>query len=130
MLNGQIDELRISNVVRYSVAFTLPTAALGSDANTVGLFHFDEGSGQTSSDSIVTTRQLTFGTSSATETLDPTWAASTAPTLRSDVTQSNRPLQCKGQFVIATKQQNEGTKEQRNNETIEQRNNRTIEQVA
>ncbi|GAB4129681.1 MAG: hypothetical protein OHK0050_43690 [Roseiflexaceae bacterium] len=81
-LNGQIDELRISNVVRYSAAFTPPTAGFANDTNTLALFHFDEGSGQTSSDSIVTTRQLTFGTSSATETLDPTWAASTAPTLR------------------------------------------------
>jgi len=39
---GQIDEVRISNVVRYSAAFTPPTQAFARDANTVALFHLDE----------------------------------------------------------------------------------------
>ena len=34
--------MRISNVARYASNFTLPFAP---DANTVGLYHFDEGSG-------------------------------------------------------------------------------------
>lgn len=36
-----IDELRISNNVRYNAAFTPPTAAFSTGANTVGLYHMD-----------------------------------------------------------------------------------------
>jgi hypothetical protein len=43
--NGFIDELRISNVLRYSGNFTRPSAPFTPDANTVGLYHFDEASG-------------------------------------------------------------------------------------
>lgn len=39
--NGWIDDLRISNLVRYSSSFTRPAAALSADGNTVGLYHFD-----------------------------------------------------------------------------------------
>jgi len=40
---GWVDELRLSNSVRYAGAFTPATTAFSADANTVGLFHFDEG---------------------------------------------------------------------------------------
>jgi hypothetical protein len=40
-----IGELRISNVLRYSGNFTRPAAPFVTDANTVGLYHFDEPSG-------------------------------------------------------------------------------------
>lgn len=44
--NGHLDELRISNIIRYSgTFFSLPTMPFITDANTVGLYHFDEGSG-------------------------------------------------------------------------------------
>jgi hypothetical protein len=44
--NGMIDELRVSKVARYSGAtFTVPAAAFTSDASTIQLIHFDEGSG-------------------------------------------------------------------------------------
>lgn len=36
---GQIDEVRISNVVRYTAPFTPPAAQYGVDASTVALFH-------------------------------------------------------------------------------------------
>ncbi len=49
-LGGAIDEVRISNLVRYASAFT-PARRFDVDANTVALFHFDEGSGTTSTDS-------------------------------------------------------------------------------
>ncbi len=44
--NGHLDELRISNVIRYSgTSFTVPSMPFNTDVNTVGLYHFDEGSG-------------------------------------------------------------------------------------
>ena len=44
--HGWLDEVRLSNVVRYAGAFTRPTAPFPSDAATVGLWHFDEGNGE------------------------------------------------------------------------------------
>ncbi len=52
--SGFLDELRISNVVRYTGAFTPPTAPFVPDANTVGLYHFDEGTGTTLTNAIST----------------------------------------------------------------------------
>lgn len=42
---GWLDELRISNVVRYTSNFAVPTQPFTTDANTMGLYHFDEGAG-------------------------------------------------------------------------------------
>jgi hypothetical protein len=42
--NGYVDEVRISNMVRYTAPFARPTAAFSPDANTVALYHFNEGS--------------------------------------------------------------------------------------
>ncbi|QDU39550.1 Serine/threonine-protein kinase PknH [Maioricimonas rarisocia] len=43
---GVIDELRISSSARYSAAY-VPKPRLSSDADTVALYHFDEGEGST-----------------------------------------------------------------------------------
>lgn len=43
--NGFLDELRISNIVRYTTAAYLPILRFQDDSNTVGLYHFDEGNG-------------------------------------------------------------------------------------
>ena len=48
--NGWMEELRISNNVRYSGNFLVPTQEFTADANTVGLFHFNEGIGTNISD--------------------------------------------------------------------------------
>ena len=38
---GQVDEVRVSNVVRYTEAFTPPSAPFTVDANTVDLYHLE-----------------------------------------------------------------------------------------
>ncbi len=49
--NGWLDELRVSNTVRYTADFDVPAAAFEPDAQTVGLFHMDEGGGDQLGDS-------------------------------------------------------------------------------
>lgn len=47
-----MSEIRVSSNQRYSGAtYTVPTAAFTTDANTIGLYHFDENSGTTLGDS-------------------------------------------------------------------------------
>lgn len=40
---GWVDELRLSNVLRYSADFGVPGGPFEADASTVALYHFDEG---------------------------------------------------------------------------------------
>jgi len=49
--SGWLDEVRLSNVLRYAVNFTRPSAPFVPDLNTVALYHFDEGSGDVITDS-------------------------------------------------------------------------------
>ena len=49
--HGFLDELRISKIARYTGSFSPPAAPFTPDADTVGLYHFDEGQGTTLSDS-------------------------------------------------------------------------------
>lgn len=48
--NGKMDELRISTNIRYSGTFIPPVAPFITDANTAGLYHFNEGSGTVAND--------------------------------------------------------------------------------
>jgi len=45
-----VDDLRLSDRVRYTGNFTPPAAPLTADGNTVGLWHFDEGEGTAAGD--------------------------------------------------------------------------------
>lgn len=49
--NGTIDEVRVSNTARYTGSYTVPTYEFANDANTIALYHFDEGNGSTANDS-------------------------------------------------------------------------------
>ncbi|MCX8062029.1 MAG: LamG domain-containing protein [Anaerolineales bacterium] len=60
--SGWIDEVRISNIVRYTGNFTPPNAPFTPDNNTVGLYHFDEGSGTVVLDSSGATGGPSHGT--------------------------------------------------------------------
>jgi hypothetical protein len=48
--SGWIDEVRLSNVIRYSAGFAPPSAPFFPDENTVALWHFDEGAGDRAND--------------------------------------------------------------------------------
>jgi hypothetical protein len=74
--NGQIEEFRISNIVRYTTDFApVPTVQFASDINTIALYHFNEGSGQTIDNA---TGNAAFdgvlGADATVESSDPTWS--------------------------------------------------------
>lgn len=48
--SGWLDEIRFSNIVRYTSTFSRPTAPFVDDRNTVALYHLDEGSGNAIND--------------------------------------------------------------------------------
>ena len=78
--NGDADDVRISNVVRYTGTFTPPSStSLTTDANTRAFYRFNEGSGQTTADASGNSYNLTLGTTANADSADPTWVASTAP---------------------------------------------------
>lgn len=49
--SGKVDEVRLSNALRYASSFVKPSQPFSTDANTVGLYHFDEGIGNVIYDS-------------------------------------------------------------------------------
>jgi hypothetical protein len=48
---GWVDELRVSRRLRYDAGFPVPTAPFATDADTVGLYHFDDAEGTVARDS-------------------------------------------------------------------------------
>jgi Concanavalin A-like lectin/glucanases superfamily len=48
--SGLVDELRISTTLRYTAPFSPPTTPWSPDAETAGLYHFDEGRGRSTAD--------------------------------------------------------------------------------
>jgi formylglycine-generating enzyme len=58
-VHGLLDELRVSNIERYSGDF-IPARRFTSDGNTLGLWHFDEGTGGTALDAGPSGHDLIF----------------------------------------------------------------------
>jgi len=56
---GKVDEVRFSSVVRYSGDFT-PSTYFAADADTIGLYHYDEGSGSIAYDSSANGNDMTL----------------------------------------------------------------------
>ena len=70
--DGTIDEVRISDIARYTAPFTRPTAPFVSDGDTVALWHFDEGSGQDALDA-TGSHDGTLGDDNSAGSDDPLW---------------------------------------------------------
>lgn len=78
--SGWIDEVRLSNSLRYTSNFTRPSQPFAPDANTVALYHFDEGNGNIINDTSgaaggPSNGALNFGGSPA----GPEWSADVPP---------------------------------------------------
>lgn len=72
--NGIIDELRVSSSVRYTGNFSpVPHLQFSSDPSTVLLYHFNEGSGQTTADASGHFSAAFLGSNNTVESSDPTW---------------------------------------------------------
>ena len=76
---GQFDEFRVSDAARHTSGYTRPSAPFATDADTMALFHFDEGAGTIAYDSsgqggAVNATLLVGGSPSG-----PTWVSSGAP---------------------------------------------------
>jgi hypothetical protein len=90
---GALDDVRISNVVRYAGNFTAPPTPHAIDANTVDLWRFDEGASQTAADSAGTPNNATLGASNQADAADPIWVAGYPfPDLGPTATPTNTPL--------------------------------------
>lgn len=71
---GNLGEVRVSTVARYTTNFTPPTAPFASDVSTILLYHLNEGTGQIINDASGNNRHGTVGASAATEGNDAVWS--------------------------------------------------------
>ena len=91
--DGTIDEVRISNMLRYNGSFTMPDAPFNLDANTLLLWHFDEGVGQTVNDISASNIDGTLGSTGGVDSDDPTWVSGYPfPNLGPTATPTNTPV--------------------------------------
>jgi len=89
---GALDDVRISNVVRYTGNFAVPTAPHVIDANTVDLWRFDEGAGQIAADSAGAPNNATLGASNQADASDPVWVTGYPfPNMGPTATPTNTP---------------------------------------
>ncbi|MBH10930.1 MAG: hypothetical protein CMG74_11385 [Candidatus Marinimicrobia bacterium] len=70
---GQIDEVRISAVARYTTDFTPHTSPHETDAYTLALYHFDEGSGDVTADATGNGFDCVLGDPDTLGLADPAW---------------------------------------------------------
>ncbi len=71
-LDGNIDEFRISDTVRYADNF-VPAVPFMPDSNTIALYHFDDGSGQMAADSSGNNYTAQLGSTADEDANDPLW---------------------------------------------------------
>ena len=71
--DGNIDEFRISDTVRYTGNFTPSSVPFTTDSHTIVLHHFDDGSGQMAADSSGNNYTAQLGSTADVDTNDPSW---------------------------------------------------------
>jgi hypothetical protein len=67
-----VDDVRLANQIRYATPFTPPVRPLVADGSTVGLWLFNEGTGQVAHD-LAAGHHATLGTTANPDPADPTW---------------------------------------------------------
>jgi hypothetical protein len=72
---GYIAEVRLASTALYTAPFTPPSAPLSAGAGIAGLWHMDEGSGQTAIDDSGNLRNGILGSTPAAEANDPLWSS-------------------------------------------------------
>lgn len=76
---GDLDELRLSTVVRYATSFAAPSQAFSLDSVTAALYHFDEGSGDLAADAAGGVRGSPGFLHRGGAAMAPLWIVSDAP---------------------------------------------------
>lgn len=77
---GEIDELRLSTVARYTGPFDVPSGRFEPDPDTAALYHFDEGGGPVVGDAVTGPGSSPGVVRYGGEPVGPVWVRSGAPT--------------------------------------------------
>jgi hypothetical protein len=72
---GTTDSVRISDIVRYTSDSEMSNEPFSADANTLGLWYFDEGTGQVALDASASANRGTLGATSGGDSAGPTWVS-------------------------------------------------------
>jgi hypothetical protein len=96
---GAMDEVRVSDVVRYTGDFEVPTGPYVVDGNTIGLWHFDEGAGQLVNDISGNSNNGTLGSNNGSDNADPTWVEG-APFATFSTLSSSLAIPATGRFQL------------------------------
>ena len=73
--NGWLEEIRLSNALRYATSFAVPDTPFVPDADTAALYHLDEGGGASSADAAGGADGVIF--TGGSPTAGPEWSADT-----------------------------------------------------
>ncbi|HRW47431.1 MAG TPA: LamG domain-containing protein [Caldilinea sp.] len=72
---GALDDVRVSQAVRYTGAFVAPSRLPAPDSNTLGQWAFNEGSGQVTADGSAAANRGQLGVTATTDAADPAWVS-------------------------------------------------------
>ena len=108
---GYIDEVRVSNIARYTGAFAVPTAPFTLDANTMALLHFDSGvSGLTADSSASISQQLNTAINTSTPSIpNVSMATDGTPLSAAFSTTADAGSTIQGVLLLASGSRNAGT---------------------
>jgi hypothetical protein len=94
---GLMDEVRISNTARYITSFSPQIAPYETDSNTLGLYHMDEGTGQTVADSSGAGQDGVLGSAAGVDGADPLWMSYTTAV---NLSEENAPVSADSSLML------------------------------